>query len=203
MCIRGLINWSDWYQFNSCVVKKVERACMLHVFCSVHTNNAWSDKMFLAFKVRARTDTHTHTQLDSKNYFCIATVFVNVCVCIAGAYMIAYWEGPVAKYICTKIVSIRKIVIGKGKDKAVPLQAWNDPEGSRKLSFPDYMTTAQDGDKFVSLTHRPAFTPGKYSWYSFLLEAESTPGPLCDRRDYVNKKFEWHHLESNQRPSDL
>jgi len=39
--------------------------------------------------------------------------------------------------------------------KAVPLQAWSDPEGSRKLRFPDFMTTAQDGGKVVSLTHLP------------------------------------------------
>jgi hypothetical protein len=26
---------------------------------------------------------------------------------------------------------------GKGKGKAVPLQAWSDPEGSRKLRFLD------------------------------------------------------------------
>ena len=44
---------------------------------------------------------------------------------------------------------------GKGKGKAVPLQAWSGPEGSRKLRFPDYMTMAQDGGKFVSLKHRP------------------------------------------------
>jgi len=60
--------------------------------------------------------------------------------------------------------------------KSVPLQAWSGPEGSRKLRFPDYVTTAQDGGKVVSLTHRPLFTPRKYSCYSFLLEAESTPG---------------------------
>jgi hypothetical protein len=30
----------------------------------------------------------------------------------------------------------------KGKGKAVLLQAWSDPEGSRKLRFPDFMTTA-------------------------------------------------------------
>ena len=41
------------------------------------------------------------------------------------------------------------------KGKAVPLQAWSGPEGSRKLRFPDFMTTAQDGGKVVSLTHRP------------------------------------------------
>jgi len=48
----------------------------------------------------------------------------------------------------------------EGKGKAVPLQAWSDPEGSRKLRFPDYMTTARDGGKVVSLTHRPPLPPG-------------------------------------------
>jgi len=48
----------------------------------------------------------------------------------------------------------------KVKGKSVPLQAWSDPEGSRNLRFPDYVTTAQDGGKFVSLTHRPPLTPG-------------------------------------------
>ena len=36
--------------------------------------------------------------------------------------------------------------------------------------------SAHDGDKVVSPTHRPPLPPRKYSWYSFLLEAESTPG---------------------------
>ena len=63
------------------------------------------------------------------------------------------------------------------KGKAIPLQAWTGPEGPRKLRFPDFVTTAQDGGKVVSLTHRPLFTLRKYSRYSFLLEAESTPGP--------------------------
>jgi hypothetical protein len=67
---------------------------------------------------------------------------------------------------------------GKDKGKAVPLQAWSGPEGSRKLRFPDFMTTAQNS---------AAFTPRKYTWYSFLLEAESTPEPQCDRKDYVTE----------------
>jgi len=41
------------------------------------------------------------------------------------------------------------------KGKAVPLQAWSGPDGSRKLRFLDFMTTAQDGGKVVSLTHPP------------------------------------------------
>jgi len=41
------------------------------------------------------------------------------------------------------------------KGKAVPLQAWSGPEGSRKFRFPDFMTTVQDSGKVVRLTHRP------------------------------------------------
>ena len=43
---------------------------------------------------------------------------------------------------------------------AVPLQARSGPEGSRKLSSADFITTAQDGGKVVSLTHRPPLPPG-------------------------------------------
>ena len=34
-------------------------------------------------------------------------------------------------------------------------------EGSRKFRFPDFMTTAQDGGKIVSLTQRPLLPSGK------------------------------------------
>ena len=50
--------------------------------------------------------------------------------------------------------------IVKGKGKAGALQAWTGPEGSRKLRFLDFVTTAQDGGKVVSLTHRPPSPPG-------------------------------------------
>jgi hypothetical protein len=48
----------------------------------------------------------------------------------------------------------------RSKGKAVPLQTWSGPEGSRKLGFTDFMTTARDGGKVVSLTHRPPLPPG-------------------------------------------
>jgi len=38
-----------------------------------------------------------------------------------------------------------------GKGKAVPLQAWTGPKGSRKLRFPDFVTTAQDGGRLSAL----------------------------------------------------
>jgi hypothetical protein len=56
----------------------------------------------------------------------------------------------------------------KSKGKTAPLQAWTGPECSRKLRLPDFVTTAQNGGRF---------TPRKYSPYSFVLEAESTPAP--------------------------
>ena len=46
------------------------------------------------------------------------------------------------------------------KGKAIPLLAWSGPGGSRKLRFPDFMTTAQGGGKVVSLKHRPHLPPG-------------------------------------------
>ena len=47
----------------------------------------------------------------------------------------------------------------KKKGKRVTLQAWSGSECSRNLRFPDYTTTAQDGCKVVSLTHRPPLPP--------------------------------------------
>jgi len=55
---------------------------------------------------------------------------------------------------------IYKFNTSVNKGKSVPLQASTGPEGSRKLRFPDFMTTAQDGGKVVSLTHRPPLPPG-------------------------------------------
>jgi len=50
--------------------------------------------------------------------------------------------------------------------------------------------SVHDGGKVVSPTHRPPSPTRKYSWYSFLLDAESTPGPQCGWKYYVNEKFQ-------------
>jgi hypothetical protein len=52
------------------------------------------------------------------------------------------------------------LLLLKVKGKAIPFQAWSDPECSRKLRFPDFITTAQDGGNVVSLTDRPPLSPG-------------------------------------------
>jgi len=66
-------------------------------------------------------------------------------------------QSPVYYYPVQRILFCTLL---KGKDKAVPLQAcWSGPEGSRKLRFPDFTTTAQDGGRVASLTHRPPLPP--------------------------------------------
>ena len=62
--------------------------------------------------------------------------------CAAGNFGAQFLIGAVCGVGCTLYVA------------AIPLVAWSGPKGSRKLSFPDFMTT-QDGGKVVSLTHRP------------------------------------------------
>ena len=57
--------------------------------------------------------------------------------------------------LCLDFVACSVVVV-----KAVPLQAWSGPEGARKLRFPDFMKTAQDGGKIVGLKHRPSLPTG-------------------------------------------
>jgi hypothetical protein len=52
------------------------------------------------------------------------------------------------------------------------------PWGLQQVETPRiYRQSAQEGGKVVSPTHRSPLPPRIYSCYSFLLEAESTPGP--------------------------
>jgi len=58
------------------------------------------------------------------------------------------------------VVETLDITERKGKGKAVPSQARSGPEGSRKLRFPDFVTTAQGGGKVITHTHRQPLPPG-------------------------------------------
>jgi hypothetical protein len=75
----------------------------------------------------------------------------------------------------------------KAQGEAVPLQALMGPGGRGSLTS---RQSGLEGCKVVSPKHRSPLPSRKYSWYSFLLEAESTPGPQCGRKDYVNEKFQ-------------
>jgi len=61
---------------------------------------------------------------------------------------------------CSTGQSPQWAVVPMEEEEEILLQAWSGPEGSRKLRFPGYMTTAQDGGEVVSLRHRPPLPPG-------------------------------------------
>ena len=97
-------------------------------------------------------------------------------------------------------VIIILLFIVKRKDKTIPYRPW----GFQEFEVPRISRrSAHEDSKLVRRTHRLPLPPRKYSWYSFLLKAESTPVPYFDQEGYVNDKFEWHHRELNPRPFGL
>jgi hypothetical protein len=69
------------------------------------------------------------------------------------------------------------------KKESSPITGLDRPRGFQEV----------EASRFQENRHmKVSLPPRKYSWYSFLLEAESTPGPQCGRKDYVNEKFQWH-----------
>jgi hypothetical protein len=70
------------------------------------------------------------------------------------------WDSSALKLVmagfCKMLVPVYR---SEGKSRGVVLWARSGPEGSWKLRFRDFMTTAQDGVKVVILTHRPPLPP--------------------------------------------
>jgi hypothetical protein len=67
---------------------------------------------------------------------------------------------------CVDKLCFSNVEGGKVKVKAIPV--------APTFSLDNRLT---DGGKVVSLTRRLSLIPQEDSWYSFLLEAESTPRP--------------------------
>ena len=106
-------------------------------------------------------------------------------------------------YFCRQLYMFRVLTPKLFKGKAVPLEAWSGPDGSRKLRFPDFVTTAQDGGKVVSLTHRPPLPPGNAPGTHFCQRLSRLQGHSAIGRISCQWKIHWQQLGSNQRPSDL
>jgi hypothetical protein len=58
------------------------------------------------------------------------------------------------------------------------------PSGSQKVEAPAiYRQSANESGKIVGPAHRSPLNPKENPGYSFLLEAESNPGPQCGQKD--------------------
>ena len=91
--------------------------------------------------------------VDSPSCVCVC---VCVRVCVRGVCIFIY-----------RMLKVKQSYYRPGQAQRV--QAVWDSQISRQ--------SAHEGGKFVSPTYRPPSPPRKYSWYSFLLDAESNPGP--------------------------
>jgi hypothetical protein len=81
---------------------------------------------------------------------------------------------PLTQHLALLKVKIRKAT----KGKVIPVPGHGGPQACERLRLPHLLDNRlTDGGKVVSLRRRPLCTPQEDSWYSFLLEDESTPMP--------------------------
>ena len=73
-------------------------------------------------------------------------------------------------------VVLRKF-IGKKKKNTNPITCLDRPRGFQEVEVPRFQDNSHMKVVRLSALRTGRLYPKKYSWYSFLLEAESTPGP--------------------------
>jgi hypothetical protein len=82
-----------------------------------------------------------------------ATNWKIACLIFDGVTGIFHWHNPSCR---TMALGLTQPLIWMSKGKAMPLQTWTDPEGSRRQIS---RHSAHEGGKFVSPTHRPPLPP--------------------------------------------
>jgi hypothetical protein len=103
----------------------------------------------------------------------------NPTFCSHGIFMLLrsafFWDFAQRRKIVSYLqASVRNFHRIKVKDKAIPLQACTE---FQEVEAPRFQDSRHIKMVRLSAYAPAAFTPRKDSWYSFLLEAESTPGP--------------------------
>jgi len=106
---------------------------------------------------------------------------------IENLYFVSYIIFKFLSHVLSFLVPVYDQNFIKGK--SVPLQAWCGPEGSSKVRFPYFMTTAQDGGKVVNLTHRPSLPPGNSSGTHFCYRLSRPQGHSAIGRILCRRKF--------------
>jgi hypothetical protein len=83
----------------------------------------------------------------------------------------------------------------QNEGKAIPVTGRGGPYGCETSRLPHFLDSRlTDGGEVVSCTRRPPFTPPEDSWYSFLLEAASTPGPIVRLEELVRSIGKFNDL---------
>ena len=154
-----------------CIIWHGRRRKTLEGFHSKNVNVSWTGKFQDGDHRRAFAFSVLKLRLLKQNSIFTAVAEQNTYLCFSSNNLImpSLWSYRLTDlHFGGNVHRLRFIHSSYWQVKAVPLQVWSGPEGSRKLRFPDFMTAAQEGGKVVSLRHRPHLHPGN-----------STGTPLC------------------------
>ena len=65
-----------------------------------------------------------------------------------------------SSFYSLSLLLFRSTEISRGKGKAIPVQAWTGPEGSRRLRLPDYMTLGMNVVRLSAPCTSHLYPPG-------------------------------------------
>jgi hypothetical protein len=92
---------------------------------------------------------------------------------VTSFYHLSHAKRPILRPILQLLLSCSLLL-----SKAIPVTGRGGPYNCETSRLPNFLDNRfTDGGEAVILRRRPPFTPQEDSWYSFLLDAESTPGP--------------------------